>query len=154
MQLKAGFINFEITILNIYYENEEIIKKGVPQSAKISKLEWISSKFPSQLEFGGEHLFRGTAREVLFYSLFRFLSFFKCNNSLWNECVNKDKWTIKLDPTSFPCSIEWPLYKSHNDTGQLLFSISIYVYTQPFLQSFKMIKLKETKVEDIILMYN
>ena len=39
MQLKAGFINFEITILNIYYENEEIIKKGVPQCAKISKLE-------------------------------------------------------------------------------------------------------------------
>ena len=43
-----------------------MINKGVPQSVKISKLEWISSKFPSQLEFGGEHLFWGTAREVLF----------------------------------------------------------------------------------------
>ena len=34
------------------------------------------------------------------------------------------------------------------------FSISIYAYTQTFLQYFKMTKLKETKVEDIILMYN
>ena len=45
----------------------KISKKGVPQSAKISKLEWICSKFPSQLEFGGEHLFGGTARGVLFF---------------------------------------------------------------------------------------
>ena len=64
--MQACLINFEIIIFNIYYENEEIIKKGVPQSAKISKLEWISWKFPSQLEFGGEQLFWGTAREVLF----------------------------------------------------------------------------------------
>ena len=55
------------TILNIFYEKQEIIKKSVPQSAKISKLEWICSKFPSQLEFGGEHLFWGTACGVLFY---------------------------------------------------------------------------------------
>ena len=64
--MQAGLIKFEIIILNIYYENEEIIKKGVPQSAKISKLERIWSKFPSQLEFGGEQLFWGTARGVLF----------------------------------------------------------------------------------------
>ena len=37
--MQAGFIKFEIIILSIYYENYEIIKKGVPQSAKISKLE-------------------------------------------------------------------------------------------------------------------
>ena len=43
-----------------------MIKKGVPQTAQISKLEWIFSKFPSQLEIGGEQLFWGTAREVLF----------------------------------------------------------------------------------------
>ena len=55
-------------ILTKYYENWEIIKKGVPQTAQISKLEWISSKFPSQLEIGGEQLFWGTAREVLFMS--------------------------------------------------------------------------------------
>ena len=63
-------------IIKIYYENEEIIKKGVPQSAKISKLEWISSNFPSQLEFGGEPLFWGTAREVLF-------SYVKLNRQSW-----------------------------------------------------------------------
>ena len=38
-------------IHNIYYEKEEILKKGVPQSAKISELEWGM----------------GTAREVVFY---------------------------------------------------------------------------------------
>ena len=67
MPLQAGLIIFEIIILKIYYENEEIIKKGVPQSAKISKLEWISWKCPSQLEFDGEQLFGGTARKVLFF---------------------------------------------------------------------------------------
>ena len=41
-------------------------QKGVPQNAKISKLERISSKAPSQLGFAGEHLFCGTAREVFF----------------------------------------------------------------------------------------
>ena len=59
-------IYYEIIIINTHNENEEMIKKGVPQSAKISKLEGISSKFPSQLEFDGEHRFWGTAREVLF----------------------------------------------------------------------------------------
>ena len=39
MQLQAGLINFEIINLNINHDNVEIIKKGVPQSAKISKLE-------------------------------------------------------------------------------------------------------------------
>ena len=39
LQLQAGLINFEIINLNIYHDNEEIIKKGVPQSAKICKLE-------------------------------------------------------------------------------------------------------------------
>ena len=39
MKLQAGLIKFERIIFNFYYENEEIIQKGVPQSAKISKLE-------------------------------------------------------------------------------------------------------------------
>ena len=64
--MQGGLIKFEMIVHNIYYENEEIIKKGVPQSTKISKLEWICSKSPSQLEFGGEQLFGGTARGVLF----------------------------------------------------------------------------------------
>ena len=37
--MHAVLINFEIIIINIYYENEDMIKKGVPQSAKFSKLE-------------------------------------------------------------------------------------------------------------------
>ena len=69
--MQAGLIKFETIIFNVYYENEEIIEKSVPQSAKISKLERIFSKFPSQLEFGGEHLFWGTAREVLFIYCYR-----------------------------------------------------------------------------------
>ena len=44
-------------MLNTYNKNEEIIEKGVPQSSKISKLERISWKFPSQLELGGAQLF-------------------------------------------------------------------------------------------------
>ena len=40
-------------------------QKGAPQTAQISKLESIFSKDPSHLEFGGEHLFGGTAHEVL-----------------------------------------------------------------------------------------
>ena len=59
-------MNFQIKILVSCYENSENIEKGVPQTAKISKLEQNFSKSPSQLEFGGEHLFWGTAREVLF----------------------------------------------------------------------------------------
>ena len=39
IQLQAGLNNLEIMILNMYHGNEEIIKKGVPQSAKISMLE-------------------------------------------------------------------------------------------------------------------
>ena len=64
--MQASYNNFELIILPNYYENLENIDKGVPQTAKISKLERIFSKSPSQLEFGGEHLFGGTAREVLF----------------------------------------------------------------------------------------
>ena len=64
--MQASLSNLEIIILTKYYENWEIIKKGIPQTANISKLEWIFSKFPSQLEIGGEQLFGGTAREVLF----------------------------------------------------------------------------------------
>ena len=37
--MQAGLINLEIINLDIYHEYEETIKKGVPQSAKISKLE-------------------------------------------------------------------------------------------------------------------
>ena len=66
IQLHAVLINIEIIIINICYENKEMIQKDVPQSAKISKLEWISSKFPSQLKFGGERISWGTARKVLF----------------------------------------------------------------------------------------
>ena len=33
IQLQEGLNKFEINVHNIYYENEEIIKKGVPQSA-------------------------------------------------------------------------------------------------------------------------
>ena len=54
--------------MTISYESKEIFIKGVPQTGKISKLESIFSKFPSQLEIGGEHLFWGTARGVLFKS--------------------------------------------------------------------------------------
>ena len=64
--MKASLINFQITILASCHENSENTEKGVPQTAKISKLEPNFSKYPSQLEFGGEHLFWGTAREVLF----------------------------------------------------------------------------------------
>ena len=66
-QLQAYFINFEIILLTIYCENFKIITRGVPQTAQMSKLEGIFSKFPSQLEIGGEHLIWGTAREVPFY---------------------------------------------------------------------------------------
>ena len=48
-------------------QNKELSKKDVPQNAKISKLERISSKSPSQLGFAGEHLLRGTVRGVLFF---------------------------------------------------------------------------------------
>ena len=65
-QLQTYLINFEIIILTIYCENLEIIKQGVLQTAQISKLEGNFSKFPNQLEIGGEHLFGGIAREVLF----------------------------------------------------------------------------------------
>ena len=34
-------------------------QKGVPQNVKISKLESIFSKFPSELELGGEHFLGG-----------------------------------------------------------------------------------------------
>ena len=64
--MKARLIYLQITILAPCYENSENIEKGVPQTAKISKLEQNFSQSPSQLEFGGEHLFWGTAREVLF----------------------------------------------------------------------------------------
>ena len=64
--MKASLINFQIKILASCDKNSEYIEKGVPQTAKISKLERIFSKSPSQLEFGGEQLFWGTARGVLF----------------------------------------------------------------------------------------
>ena len=49
-------------------------RKGVLQTAKISKLEQNFSNSPSQLEFGGEHLFWGTAREVLVIPVIRSLN--------------------------------------------------------------------------------
>ena len=55
-------------------QNKEIIKNGVPQTAKISKLERIFSKSPSQLGFAGEHLLWGAARGVLFFSSAAFTS--------------------------------------------------------------------------------
>ena len=72
-QLQASFIILEIIILTIYYGKlRNYQKKGVPQTTQISKLEWNFSKFPSQLEIGGEHLFWGTAREVLFNTVYIF----------------------------------------------------------------------------------
>ena len=114
IQLQAVLIKFEITIFNIYYENDEIIKKGVPQSAKISKLEWISWKFPSQLEFGGEQLFWGTAREVLF-----FISFKK-----WPyNCISSEHcWN--LNTKTFPLN-NWMKH-------QLIFGILKYLINQVF----------------------
>ena len=68
VRLKAGLINFEIINLKMYHDNEEIIKKCVPQYAEISQLELFSSTFPSQLDLGREQLYWGTAaREVLFH---------------------------------------------------------------------------------------
>ena len=64
--MQASLSNLEIIILTKHYEKWEIIQKGVPHTAKISRLKWMFSKFPSQLEIGGEQLFGGTAREVLF----------------------------------------------------------------------------------------
>ena len=55
-----------LIIGNLAIFNSLIISKGVPQTAKISKLEQISSKSPSQLGFAGEQLLWGTARGVLF----------------------------------------------------------------------------------------
>ena len=69
---------------HILLQNKEIIKTCVSQKAKISKLEKKSSKSPSQLRLAREHLFRRTARGVLFsfvamllikISLFAFLIF-------------------------------------------------------------------------------
>ena len=79
-------MNFQIKILVSCYENSENIEKGVPQTAKISKLEQNFFKSPSQLEFGGEHLFWGTAREVLFILVSSIIaqdSLFVCLFILW-----------------------------------------------------------------------
>ena len=56
--LRASFVIFWIIILNIYYENYEIIKIAVVQTSKISQLERIVSKFPSKQEIGIELLLR------------------------------------------------------------------------------------------------
>ena len=71
--MQASLSNLEIIILTKYYEKWEIIQKGVPHTAKISKLKWNYSKFPSQLEISGEQLFGGTAREVLFVQCIGYL---------------------------------------------------------------------------------
>ena len=54
MQLQAGLIIFEIIILNSNYENEEIIKKGVPKSAKNLQARMIFLKVskPAGIEWG------------------------------------------------------------------------------------------------------
>ena len=60
--MQASLSNLEIIIPTKYYEKWYIIQKDVPQTAKISKLEWIFSKFQSQTEIAGEQLFGGSAR--------------------------------------------------------------------------------------------
>ena len=46
IELQAGLINFEIIILNMYLENREVIKKGVPQSVKSPS----ENEFPQNLQ--------------------------------------------------------------------------------------------------------
>ena len=62
---KAIAINYNWFAINHSHkllQNNDFIKKGVPQNAKISKPEIIFSKSPSQLRIAGEHLLWGTAR--------------------------------------------------------------------------------------------
>ena len=68
-QLQSVTINYTVAINYSYklLQNQEIIKKCVPQNAKISKLESISSKSSSQLRYAWEHLLWGTARCILFH---------------------------------------------------------------------------------------
>ena len=54
--MARNYAQFAINYSHYISQNKEIIKKGVPQTSKISKQERISSKSPSQLRFGGEHL--------------------------------------------------------------------------------------------------
>ena len=70
--MKASLINFHTKILATYYKNKETIEKVVPQTAQISKQEQNVSKSTRQLEFGVEHLFSETAREVHFFILCSF----------------------------------------------------------------------------------
>ena len=64
--MQAKLINFKIIMLTKYCETQDIIKR-CSSNCSNPKLELIFSKSPSQLEIGGEHLFGGTAREVLFF---------------------------------------------------------------------------------------
>ena len=43
-QLHTGLINSELIIITNNCRNKAFIKKGVPQNAQISKLEWTFSK--------------------------------------------------------------------------------------------------------------
>ena len=91
------------------------------------------------------------------YLPFKFLSIFKCNRSLWNN-VSNYKWTKGQTLPRFLVWLNNLLYKYHNDAGHIhllfLSLYRIYAYTQTLFQYFKMTKLNETKVEDLISMYN
>ena len=71
-----------------------MLEKGVPKTSKISKLERNFWKFPSQLEFGGEHLFWGTAREVLFKSAFK-RTFKTCIEEMVHFIVRQASWRVE-----------------------------------------------------------
>ena len=49
--------------------------------SKLLETQRISSKFPSQLEFGGEHLFGGIARGMFFVNISYIIQ--------WIELINK-----------------------------------------------------------------
>ena len=69
-------------------------KKGVPQTAKISKQERISSKSPSQLGFVGEQLFWGTARGVLFFTISKDQIFKIRHNKLLQYLQHQRRYNI------------------------------------------------------------
>ena len=61
--------------ISTYCENIEIIERNILQTALISKLDNIFSEFPSKLKIGGEPLFGGITRAVLFNTLFKLYIF-------------------------------------------------------------------------------
>ena len=81
-------------------------QKGVPLTSKISMLEIIFSKIPSQLELDSKRLFWVTAREVLFEHLMH-----------ESDCFNGTKFRIIY-------MFRW-LFSKHHAT---LLSRNFYIY--------------------------